>query len=875
MSIQNRTPNASPARRSTRGAPRSSLAALVALAGLTSAGGEVPGTRFPAATYGPGTNPEVAVIADLNGDGLGDLIVGNSSGGANPSLRVALSLGNGVIGPFVTYSNSPFIRDLDVADLDGDGDLDLVVAQQGSSVTVRLGSGDGTLGAPMGNGITGEPWGVAIVDLDGDQVLDLAVANRSMDTVHALLGVGDGTFGAPTSYACGTDPLTVAAADLNGDSVPDLAVANSASDDVSILLGVGDGTFGAASTLPMLGSATAVALGDFDEDGAVDLAVSVNAAQDVVSVFAGLGDGTFGAVADLPLVDTVPIDVAAVDLDDDGHLDLVTSCSGRGEVMLGHGDGTFDPSLAFPTAADRRFGVGDLSGDGILDLAFAGRALEQVSVLIGNGDGTMEGAEHSYSGTAVGDPRRVDMNGDGHLDLIYRDATGFWVAAGDGNGNYAPAVLSGTGVSGQLVFGDLNEDGALDVIVGTGDFGQDLLIALGVGDGTLGPVTAIPLGTTVNYPRVGDFDGDQHLDVVLEDSWVEELYVLPGNGDGTFGTPIVAPINQPTQDAKVADLDNDQNLDVVFVDFGGRARAFLGNGDGTFAPEIVTSVGSGTQPNRIDVADFDSDGNIDIATAGTDTGDARILFGNGDGTFGSLTTYSVSGKPLEQGVGDVDADGTPDFVVSTSSGLAHVFLSNGNGSFTRSSHIGGANDPSSLFDILLTDFDEDGAIDIVGRSGSELGLSVLFQQSGLVAPMTYCTPKTSSAGCVTAIAASSASAPTSGAGDFTLDAVDVQEGMNGLLFTSVSGAAALPFNGGTLCMNPPLKRGPIQNSGGSMPGGCAGSFSTVVNDGLVIPLGLDAGPGNQAHYQYFYRDPGNGPGALGSALSDAIAVCFL
>ena len=201
-----------------------------------------------------------------------------------------------------------------------------------------------------------------------------------------------------------------------------------------------------------------------------------------------------------------------------------------------------------------------------------------------------------------------------------------------------------------------------------------------------------------------------------------------------------------------------------------------------------------------------------------------------------------------------------------------MFRSNGNRTFTRRIYIGG---PDSAFNLRLTDLNEDGAVDIVNNVSNELGLSALFNRhvpDG--GPTTYCTPKTSSSGCQTRIVAGSPGFPTSGAADFTLAAVDVQAGMNGLVFASLSGAAAIPFVGGTLCMNPPLKRGPILNAGGT-PGSCDGEYSTVVNDGSLIPMGLDAGPGGQAHYQYFFRDPPNGAGILGSALSDAIEVDFL
>ena len=142
-------------------------------------------------------------------------------------------------------------------------------------------------------------------------------------------------------------------------------------------------------------------------------------------------------------------------------------------------------------------------------------------------------------------------------------------------------------------------------------------------------------------------------------------------------------------------------------------------------------------------------------------------------------------------------------------------------------------------------------------------------------PTTYCTAKASSAACVAYIGSTDIMAdPQSGGLDYALTATNVQGLKNGLVFASLSGAAAFPFNGGVFCVQPPTRRGPIMSSFGTL-NTCDGSYSQIVNDGLMIPFGLDAGPGNTAWYQWWYRDPQNGPGQLGTALSNAIAVDFL
>ena len=152
---------------------------------------------------------------------------------------------------------------------------------------------------------------------------------------------------------------------------------------------------------------------------------------------------------------------------------------------------------------------------------------------------------------------------------------------------------------------------------------------------------------------------------------------------------------------------------------------------------------------------------------------------------------------------------------------------------------------------------------------------VILNVPHLEVPFVYCAPKTSSGGCVTTIGTSAPLAqPISGMNDYAVTATAVQEGKNGLVFASLSGAAALPFSGGTLCVNPPTKRGPVLGSGGDDPTECDGSYATIVNDGAVIPFGLEASPGSSAWYQYWYRDPQNGAGALGTALSNAVRLDF-
>jgi large repetitive protein len=306
------------------------------------------------------------------------------------------------------------------ADFNGDGKLDLAVANSGSNtVSILLGNGDGTFttkSTPAAG--SGSNWLVA-GDFNEDGILDLAVANLNANTVSILLGNGDGTFTLKSSPATGSHPLAITVGDFNGDGHLDLAVSNSGAATVTVLLGDGTGLFTTSST-PTVGSDPQVIVaGDFNEDGILDLAVS-NESSNTVSVLLGIGNGTFQSQATISVGGSgLPIGLIAADLEGSHHLDLAALNASDVAILRGNGLGSFT-LIGNPTTGTNDLiaaVAGDYNGDGKLDLVVSDRTAGKAFLLPGNGNGTF-GTKLTFT-TAAGSfgVATADFNGDGGLDL--------------------------------------------------------------------------------------------------------------------------------------------------------------------------------------------------------------------------------------------------------------------------------------------------------------------------------------------------------------------------------------------------------------------------------------------------------------------------
>ena len=694
--------------------------------------------------FGVGASTFEISAIDLNNDGFEDLVANNSVSSDSISVLINDRAGGYFAAVEYAVSNPTGIA---INDVNNDGQWDVAVSSSNDSIAVLLGNGDGTLQSATTFAAGDRPDNIESADLNGDGFIDLVVANYTEDSITVHLGDGTGQFNTRATYAAGNTPRNIAIGDLNNDGVLDIVVGNRfSSDALAIYLGAGDGTFGNASFIATSQNLDYVKLDDITGDGIFDI---ITGGSDLL-VLPGIGDGSFGPEQQTTVSPgNGSIGSTLFDIDGDGDLDLFFTETSNDLISILENDGTgnftIDQSISAPGGPVSTI-ISDLNLDGIPDLVTLSANNDEVVPFIGADDGSFLGpAPTALNAIAVGDgPGSIevgDFNNDGLQDLIVGaqldNTITLFSGAGDGTLTQTTQIVA-TGLVLSVAAGDMNNDGNLDIV--SAHYDSDVLeVRYGDGVGNFAAPVVIPVAVGPRQVKVGDFNNDTFLDIVAtgHKGTNDATYsIVLNNGDGTFGAAANTVARFQNQTVDVGDIDNDGNLDFVigqsFFSFGNAARPFIGNGDGTFVDQGRLSFAGGSfagPPRELKLADLDDDGNLDIVGVDRNSQSLRVLKGNGNTSFEAVVSYPLEAEPRTLDIGDVDNDGLVD-VIATSLNTDRVSIYFGQNDGTlgqrRDFAVG-----DGAFGVKLIDLNDDGSLDFVVSNSEVDSISIHINSTDL------------------------------------------------------------------------------------------------------------------------------------------------
>ncbi len=628
----------------------------------------------------------LAVVAgDFNGDGILDL-----AATAQPSgIQIFLGQGNGVFSqqPLVPCAlSSSLVSD----DFNGDGKLDLAVATS-TNITILLGQGNGTFAPAAYIPVPSSGLRVVSGDFNQDGIIDLAEeSNSPTKNLSILLGAGDGTFTRKSIYTTDIPMGPLAVGDLNGDGKPDLlAISN---ERLALFAGNGDGTLQAPAVVPAPQLDASIALADFNGDGKLDIAVFTTVQTAFLLIGDGLGGFTQKKSASLGYI---PTSLLIADFNGDGLPDLATAESSTAYVSVlftEPGGNLARPpvySSGIPSEPQDAIAV-DVNNDGKLDVVAASSA-GTISVLLGNGQSESPldtAVTIALPGAAPVAVASADFNGDGFPDLAVADNNGsIRILLGKGDGSFQSGTsIAVSGHPGSIAIGDFNGDGVKDLV--TGDQSSSAFyVYLGKGNGEFATAAAYHVPNYATSVTAADFNNDGRSDVVVSEG---ELASVPGGGvlflsnpDGALQAPITITNASQFQRAAVADVNGDGNMDITFQALGGQFFEFLGNGNGTFqSPKYFNA---NPESYHFVLADLNGDGNLDFASVGAASNAICVIPGHGNGAFSFPINYGTGLDPLTIVAGDFNGDGKIDLITLQNSNF----------------ELGGILVPSASYSVLL------------------------------------------------------------------------------------------------------------------------------------------------------------------------------
>ncbi len=583
-------------------------------------------------------------LADLNGDGALDLFVANFSGANTVWLND--NLGAGAAPTFTRKSGQPFdgsssfSSDVALADLNGDGKIDAVVANTGAN-TVWLNDGSGLFSAgtaPTGSANNASSKTVALADFDGDGKLDAFFGDANAN--HVWRGDGAGNFtdtGFTFSSAASSQGLAVR--DFNGDGRPDVYVANDfnfGADKLWLYNGTPSAGGGAAGTIRFVDSgidfgvsySTSVGLGDFDDDGqSDDLFVGAGATTtqpDHIWLHQSTAPLAFAAGQ---VLDTAALShaVALGDLDGDGDLDAFVANSGVNKVLRNTGSLQFQTIQQIGNDTSRGVVLADFDQDGDLDAVVAnfGGAPNRLWLNDGTGalvdSGIALGSGGSSQSTSIA---AGNLNGDACPDVVIGNlgqADEVWLNSDTdpGAGISCQFAAGATTLPGaatlteSVAVADLNGDGLDDILLTIQD-GSSALINNGAGTAYTAQALNQPAGVSMRKIALADLDGNASRPDAFGVSDTSG-YFWPNTGGGGFGAAVASGLVGSSQDVAIADVDGAGGRDLFIVSDSGTNKVLLNDGSAGFSDSGISL--PAVKGQAVALGDLDGDGDADAFIA--------------------------------------------------------------------------------------------------------------------------------------------------------------------------------------------------------------------------------------------------------------------